>query len=70
MLMPFDIFATKKPCSSISKATKLWDESPENRHAVVSGGELDYVRHRGLLETSYIGLHSLCLRISKTKDII
>jgi len=44
-----------RPYSSISKATQLWDKSPENRHAIASGGELDYVRHRGLLESSYMG---------------
>jgi len=58
LLIPFNIFAIKtasKPCNSISKATMLWYKSPANRHAIASGKELDYVRHRDLLETSYMG---------------
>jgi signal recognition particle receptor subunit beta len=58
LLIPFHIFATKtdsKPRSSISKANKLFEKSPENRHSIASGAQLDSVRHYGLLETSYVG---------------
>ena len=58
LLIPLTCLPLKKaskPCNSISKTTKLWDKSPENRHTIASGEELDYVRHRGLLETSCMG---------------